>query len=557
MLREAITACNNQQLSESYANGHITTKRHPDYRAGPKGYRPLKDMFESQTHRDIFLRSLRRYRPSKMQSFPHSYTQCDYTADELKYDRILCRRAGQENEKFGVTRFVVRDLQIKQLKNDRPLSRPFPTRNISPDSITDNQPSISINNETPSNAVNKPTSRNVTVRKKGEVKRCTKKSDLQHPTSKWGKGEEAVATITGMFINARSLTHEKFLEICGIMKEKELDFFAVCETWFHKNTPLHLFNVEGFDMFTNCREKVKGGGTLIWVKQKHRAKQLNYTVKGIGSTYEQIVVKFQRIILATPYRPEKSRMENTLSNWDIILGNECSAATVPLFTGDLNSNPELRPLLDQLKSRNLKNYQLCNTRYGNLLDVCISFKDQSQQINTSVTSQALTELYISDHLPIRITIKYKTRSQKTSDPPHYTCGRNWEDFSSKTYSSQLTKIDWQPYEQAILRNPLSEACKLFNENMHAALNAVAPVEVRLRRHDQYLPVEIRRWMSQRNRLLKRTYQHLKNEGLRSDLRRIRNSVISLRREFEEKKVFQKVGKCEGNPAKLWRVLKYF
>ncbi|VDM50481.1 unnamed protein product [Toxocara canis] len=28
MLREAITACNNQQLSESYANGHITTKRH-------------------------------------------------------------------------------------------------------------------------------------------------------------------------------------------------------------------------------------------------------------------------------------------------------------------------------------------------------------------------------------------------------------------------------------------------------------------------------------------------------------------------------------------------
>ncbi|KHN77404.1 hypothetical protein Tcan_04936 [Toxocara canis] len=67
MLREAITACDNQELSESYASGHITTKRHPHYRAGPKGYRPIKVMFESQIHRDIFLRSLRRSRPSKMQ----------------------------------------------------------------------------------------------------------------------------------------------------------------------------------------------------------------------------------------------------------------------------------------------------------------------------------------------------------------------------------------------------------------------------------------------------------------------------------------------------------
>ncbi|VDM40409.1 unnamed protein product [Toxocara canis] len=38
MLREAITACNNRQLSESYANGHITTRRYRDYRAGSKGY---------------------------------------------------------------------------------------------------------------------------------------------------------------------------------------------------------------------------------------------------------------------------------------------------------------------------------------------------------------------------------------------------------------------------------------------------------------------------------------------------------------------------------------
>ncbi|VDM28212.1 unnamed protein product [Toxocara canis] len=74
MLREAITACDNQELSKSYAKAQIATKRHPDHRAGPKGHRPLKVMFESQMHRDVFLRSLRRNRSSKMQSLIH---MCD------------------------------------------------------------------------------------------------------------------------------------------------------------------------------------------------------------------------------------------------------------------------------------------------------------------------------------------------------------------------------------------------------------------------------------------------------------------------------------------------
>ncbi|VDM44658.1 unnamed protein product [Toxocara canis] len=75
MLREVITACDSRKLSESYAKGRITTRRHPDYQAGPKGSQPLKVTFEPLTYRDIFLRSLKRKLPSKMQSLPHPYVR--------------------------------------------------------------------------------------------------------------------------------------------------------------------------------------------------------------------------------------------------------------------------------------------------------------------------------------------------------------------------------------------------------------------------------------------------------------------------------------------------
>ncbi|KHN77004.1 hypothetical protein Tcan_14892 [Toxocara canis] len=83
MLREAITACESRQLSDSYAKGRITTKRRPDYQPGPKGSRLLKVTFESQAHCDIFLSSLKRKRVYKMQSLPHAYVRRDYNIVEL------------------------------------------------------------------------------------------------------------------------------------------------------------------------------------------------------------------------------------------------------------------------------------------------------------------------------------------------------------------------------------------------------------------------------------------------------------------------------------------
>lgn len=70
----------------------------------------------------------------------------------------------------------------------------------------------------------------------------------------------------------------------------------------------------------------------------------------------------------------------------------------------------------------------------------------------------------------------------------------------KAYSGQLTNIDWHAYNEEVLRNPFSGICKVCNENMHVALNAVTPIKVRPRRYDQYFLSEIRTWIPERNLL---------------------------------------------------------
>ena len=362
----------------------------------------------------------------------------------------------------------------------------------------------------------------------------------------------------GMFLNTRSLTQTKFMEIRD--KIKTLDFFAVCETWFHKNTPFHLYNVDGFDLFNNYRTKNKGGGTSIWIKESYHAKQLNYTIQAEGSNYEQIVIKCGQFILVAFYRPPSSSIDTVLSCWDVLMMRECSTNAIPVFIGDLNMNPQHDALYTQLLSRNLRNYQLCSTRYSNLLDVCISFdfdKHDGVMNDVSVSSHAVFELDVSDHLPIEVCLKCKPRMKnlKPQKTPHYVCYRNWKNFNPTTYTEQLTSMYWESYEEALQVDHLSEACKIFTSNLHGALNVVAPVEVRVSKYDNYLPAEIRRWMGERNRLLKLTYRYPNNEALRTDLKRIRNLVISLRREFDKKTVSKKIEKCERDSSRLWSLFK--
>ena len=107
----------------------------------------------------------------------------------------------------------------------------------------------------------------------------------------------------GVFLNVRSLSQEKFDEIKIFVLQNRLDYFALCETWLNKNSPIHLYSIDGYKMINNCRMQARGGGTLLWINDKLQTRVLNYTVTAKDSQYEQLAVRIAPVVLVVIFRP--------------------------------------------------------------------------------------------------------------------------------------------------------------------------------------------------------------------------------------------------------------
>uniref|UniRef100_A0A0N4W2Z7 SAM domain-containing protein n=1 Tax=Haemonchus placei TaxID=6290 RepID=A0A0N4W2Z7_HAEPC len=103
--------------------------RHPPVKPRNQGGRDrfIKIEVPSSAMKDKLLRHMKSGRQSLTRRFVHSYARRDYTVEELELDRSLRKQAGLANAKVGKLQYVVRDLQIHQLKNARHLPYRSPT----------------------------------------------------------------------------------------------------------------------------------------------------------------------------------------------------------------------------------------------------------------------------------------------------------------------------------------------------------------------------------------------------------------------------------------------
>ncbi|VDO81592.1 unnamed protein product [Haemonchus placei] len=123
-LREVILSSGDDELIEEFSKGRITAHRHPPVKPRNQGGRDriIKIELPSSAMKDRLLRHMKSGRQSLTRRFVHSYARRDYTVEELELDRSLRKQAGLANAKVGKLQYVVRDLQIHQLKNARQLS---------------------------------------------------------------------------------------------------------------------------------------------------------------------------------------------------------------------------------------------------------------------------------------------------------------------------------------------------------------------------------------------------------------------------------------------------
>ena len=74
--------------------------------------------------------------------------------------------------------------------------------------------------------------------------------------------------------NAQSVVN-KFDEFEILLHHHAIDVAVISETWFHLNSLDTMIKVNGYQLFSNCREHKKGGGVSTYVRSGITAQVIN------------------------------------------------------------------------------------------------------------------------------------------------------------------------------------------------------------------------------------------------------------------------------------------
>ena len=236
----------------------------------------------------------------------------------------------------------------------------------------------------------------------------------------------------------------KFFEIKQYVLRKHIDFFGLCETWTNINSPFHLMQIDGYDMFSNPRSG-RGGGTQIWVRKSMMPNLTNYSIASTNSEYEQLVVNVEKYIIIIFYNPPGCNLTALCANWEAILENKCTSNRIPVFMGDINADITVSPLKDFFESKSLQNLQQSNSRNDRLLDVCITYSFHMLHIESDV----FHDIGNSDHLPIFVSLPSSHASNRIRDPSSYIAVRDLSNFNFESWNTCISRIDWTSFNTAL------------------------------------------------------------------------------------------------------------
>ena len=108
--------------------------------------------------------------------------------------------------------------------------------------------------------------------------------------------------ILGGNINVRSIL-PKIDQIQNLLMESNLDFLCMSETWLNSSVPTDLINISGYTCYRKDRPKGRGGGVLIYIREKFKVLELelNVNLESLGlNVILSPNMKFTIVVLYNP-----------------------------------------------------------------------------------------------------------------------------------------------------------------------------------------------------------------------------------------------------------------
>ena len=231
---------------------------------------------------------------------------------------------------------------------------------------------------------------------------------------------EFIKTFSVLHMNVRSMKNKRE-DIQNFLKIVDIEFDAICisETWL-KDGIVKYYDMENYNLFASCRPIGEGGGTAIYVHNKHEAEQRkDLESVELETNFVQIKLKTKsgvsNILVGEIYRPPGYSNKDFLSYIEDVLDSIENERKTAIVAGDFNYN--LLPT-NQEKCNNDFINLMTSYGYFPMISKATRIQKQSETLLDNIfinnisayKSSGIIVEDLSDHLPIFLSLKLENSS---------------------------------------------------------------------------------------------------------------------------------------------------
>ena len=354
-------------------------------------------------------------------------------------------------------------------------------------------------------------------------------------------------------INARSLVrhHDDLLSLVSVSKP---DVIAISESWLDTSIADSEVAVPGFTLHRNDRNR-QGGGVAVYVSDSIASSIVDSC--SLPSGLECIWISLSskhlpsNVVVGCFYRPPQSGIQSLNDVFAAIEGM-LSCKRFIIACGDFNvgisdASKPYTSILNQFISTYNLIQPICEpTRISNCSSSILDLFLVSS--NTTVISSGVADIFISDHLPIYLTVSWLSPKR----PTNLIHRRSFKHFDPALFDEEVARLPWSVLD---VFDDVDDKLLVFNSLLNDALSLHAPLKsIRTKKHPApWISKSVRDEMDERNKLLRR-FRSTKNNSDWKCFTTQRNRVVTLQRQAKMQYFHSLISK-NSNPAVLWKTLR--
>lgn len=247
--------------------------------------------------------------------------------------------------------------------------------------------------------------------------------------------------LTILHVNIRS-TIKNFWKVEQILNKSQSHIDVLVLTEVNISSVIQsLFNIPGYTLITELRKNRKGGGIMLYVKNKHKFTQYKTPTLNFECIAGKFTANSYSLFLCAVYRPPNTNKKLFVQELDITLNRfTCSDCVV---LGDINVN---------LKTETPINKAYLDVMYGHGLSCGITDFTRIEELQNKTTKTCIDHIFVrsrmrdvycaalgtvlADHRLTTVTLVGYSTIQAA---PSYVTR-----YDNSKLNIELEKIDWQP-----------------------------------------------------------------------------------------------------------------